>query len=242
METSLTQSSQAYILFKSMQAATAMKQRIETFGGSQQYEKKFAVAFSNPYTNPFKTIPKDGPMRNNTSTTNIRPNSASVQSYTGGGYRGGRGGGFNNRGGAMSGMPNYNRGGFQQPMAGFQGAGVGGFSSMGGMPPIGGFQARRGMVGGGMRGGGMGMRGGRGGMMGLPVNMGMGSMGMGMGMPQMGGMGMQSMSHSVLQLLALGPWVPIMFLLFSVNTVSLALLAFLPTLIIKGLSSNVSHA
>ena len=123
-----------------------------------------------------------------------------------GGYRGGRGGGYNNREG-MNNMSGYNRGGFQQPMAGgFQGAPMAGFqgSPMGGMQPYGGFQNRGRMMG-GMRGGPMGMRGGRGGMspngmMGMPMGaMGMGGMGspmgsMGMGMPQMGGgMGMQGM-------------------------------------------------
>lgn len=49
-----------------------------------------------------------------------------------GGYRGGRGGGYNSRGGGMNSMPNYNRGGFQQPMTGgFQGAHMGGFQEIG---------------------------------------------------------------------------------------------------------------
>ena len=123
-----------------------------------------------------------------------------------GGYRGGRGGGYNSRGG-MNNMSGYNRGGFQQAMtAGFQGAPMAGFqgSPMGSMQAYSGFQNRGGMMG-GMRGGPMGMRGGRGGMspngmMGMPMGpMGMGGMGspmgnMGMGMPQMnGGMGMQGM-------------------------------------------------
>ena len=134
-------------------------------------------------------------------------------SNSAGGYRGGRGGGFNSRAG-MNSMPSYNRGGFQQPMSGgFQGTPMNGFqgSPMGGMQNYGGFQSRGGIMG-GMRGGPMGMRGGRGamspsGMMGMPMGgMGMGGMGsplagMAMGMPQMnGGMGMQGMqgfhSHS----------------------------------------------
>ena len=133
--------------------------------------------------------------------------------HSAGGYRGGRGGGYNSRGG-MNSTPGYNRGGFQQPVNnGFQGAPMGGFqgSPMGGMQNYGGFQNRGGMMG-GMRGGPMGMRGGRGGMspssmMGMPIGgMGMGGMGGSMGgmamtMPQMnGGMGMQGMqgfhSHS----------------------------------------------
>lgn len=137
-----------------------------------------------------------------------------------GGYRGGRGGGYNNRGGGMNSMPNYNRGGFQQPMAGgFQGAQMGGFQGapMGGMQSYGGYPNRGGMMG-GMRGGAMNMRGGRGGMspngmMGMPMgNMGMGGMGaqmgMGMGMPQMGAaMGMQGMqaSHNYPSINTAGP-------------------------------------
>ena len=123
-----------------------------------------------------------------------------------GGYRGGRGGGYNNRGG-INNMSGYTRGGFQQPMTSvFQGAPMAGFQGlpMGGMQSYGGFQNRGGMMG-GMRGGPMGMRGGRGGMspngiMGMPMGgMGMGGMSspmgnMAMGMPQMnGGMGMQGM-------------------------------------------------
>ena len=117
------------------------------------------------------------------------------------GYRGGRGGGYNNRGG-INNLVGYNRGGFQQSMAGaFQGSPMGGFQGppLGGMQSYGGFQDRGGI---GMRGGPMGMRNGRGamnsnGMMSMPVNgMGIGAMatqmgGMGMNMPQMGMQGMQ---------------------------------------------------
>jgi len=197
---------QAYLLFKSPQAATAAKHKIESFGEGQQYTKKFSVSYTNPFTNPFKTLPKDGPMRNannNRSTTGSYGSSGSMSSphtgfnNSGGGYRGNRGGGYNNRGGASSG---YNRGGFQQPAAGgFQGGAMGGFqnTAMGGMQQYGGFQNRGGMLG-GMRGGPMGMRGGRGGigpsgMMGMPMgmpNMGAQIGGMGMGMPQMGMQGM----------------------------------------------------
>ncbi|KAL8722236.1 MAG: hypothetical protein Q9225_001223 [Loekoesia sp. 1 TL-2023] len=194
---------QAYVLFKSPQAATATKQKIESFGDGQQYSKRFTVTYTNPFTNPFRTLPKDGPARNNNSNMN-----RSGQGFGGSGsmpgqqtgynsYRGGRGGGYNNRGN-MNGMSNYNRGGFQQPMnSGFQSSPMGGFQGMGGMQPYGGFPNRGGMMG-NMRGGSMGMRGGRGGMgangmMGMPMGGMMGGMaGMGMGMPQMGtGMGMQ---------------------------------------------------
>ena len=217
--------SQAYVTFKSPQAATAAKQKIESFGEGQQYTKKFTVSYTNPYTNPFRTLPKDGPMRNsgpannNRSTPNAYGGAGSINGIpqpnmgfnnSSGGYRGNRGGGYTSRGGGMNNMTGYNRGGFQQPMpGGFQGSSMGGFqsSAIGGMQSYGGFQNRGGMAG-GMRGGPMGMRGGRGGMnpngmMGMPMNgMGMGAMagqigGMGMNMPQMGGgMGMQGMQHS----------------------------------------------
>ena len=202
---------QAYVLFKSPQAATAAKQKIESFGEGQQYTKKFTVSYTNPFTNPFRTLPKDGPMRNNNPPNSNRSaaggygsggmNSVPPQpmgynmNNSAGGYRGVRGGGYNSRGG-MNNMSGYNRGGFQQPMnSGFQGAPMAGFqgSPMGGMQPYSSFQNRGGMMG-GMRGGPMGMRGGRGGMspsgmMGMPMGaMGMGSMG-GMGSP-MGSMGM----------------------------------------------------
>ena len=206
---------QAYVLFKSPQAATAAKQKIESFGEGQQYTKKFSVSYTNPFTNPFRTLPKDGPMRNaNNSRSNAGSygnsggmgNLASQQTgfnSSGGGYRGSRGGGYNNRGGGTS---SYNRGGFQQPSTGgFQGGPMGGFQNapMGGMQQYGGFQSRGGMMG-GMRGGPMGMRGGRGGigpngMMSMPMgNMGMPNIGaqmggMGMGMPQMGMQGMHGL-------------------------------------------------
>ena len=195
-------SRQAYVLFKSPQAATATKHKIESFGEGQQVSKKFAVTYTNPFTNPFKTLPKDGPMRNN-SGGNYR----SSQSFTNSGstptqqsgyssYRGNRGGGYNNRGG-MNSMSSYNRGGFQQSRGGgYQTSSMPSFQGMGGMQPYGGFQNRGGMMG-GMRGGPMGMPGGRGGMMAMPMGGMMGAMGgMGMGMPQMGvAMGMQGMSR-----------------------------------------------
>ncbi|KAI4110633.1 MAG: hypothetical protein LQ339_001209 [Xanthoria mediterranea] len=204
---------QAYVLFKSPQAATATKQKIESFGEGQQYSKKFTVSYTNPFTNPFRTLPKDGPMRNNNTTS-----SRGGQSFGGSGsmsaqqgynsYRG-RGGGYNNRG-AMNSMSNYNRGGYQQPMSGgYQGSTMGGFQGMSTMQPYGGFPNRGGMMN-NMRGNTMGMRGsGRGGMggngmMGMPMGGMMGGMGgamgggmgggMSMGMPQMGtGMAMQGM-------------------------------------------------
>ncbi|KAK4693468.1 hypothetical protein P7C71_g3935, partial [Lecanoromycetidae sp. Uapishka_2] len=191
---------QSYILFKSPQAATAAKHKIESFGEGQQYTKKFTVSYTNPYTNPFKTLPKDGPMRNNAPANNNRSNpgtyggtgmsSQNIGYNNSGGYRGSRGGGYNNRGG-LNNMGGYNRGGFQQPATGgFQG-GMSGFqgANMGSMQPYGGYQNRGGMAG-GMRAGPMGMRGGRGsmnGIMGMPMN--------GMAMGTMGSMGMSTQPH-----------------------------------------------
>lgn len=223
---------QAYILFKSPQAATATKQKVESFGQGQQYTKKFSVSYTNPFTNPFRTLPKDGPMRNSNAANNRSAPGYSAQGPMGSqqmgynpsnAYRNNRGG-YNPRGGINS-TSNYNRGGFQQPMnGGFQGGTPGGFQGnpMSGMQPYGAFQNRGGMMG-GIRGGTMGMRGGRGGMgsngmMGLPMGgmgmgMGMGNQmgGMGMGMPQMGaGMGMQGTQKLSLSLLV--HWLPLFLL------------------------------
>ncbi len=216
---------QAYVLFKSPQAATAAKQKIESFGEGQQYTKKFKVNYTNPFTNPFRTLPKDGPARggntpsNNRSTpsgysntgvgNNMPPAQAGFNMNHTNSYRGNRGGAYNNRGG-MNNMSGYHRSGFQQPITGgFQGNAMGGFQGapMGAMSSYGGFQNRGGMMG-GMRGGPMGMRGGRTGlnpnsMMGMQMGgMGMGAVGpqmngMGIGMPQMGAaMGMPGMPPS----------------------------------------------
>ena len=191
--------SQAYVLLQSPQAATAIKQRIESFGEGQQYTKKFTVNYTNPYNNPFKTLPKDGPMRN---ASGSRSGSGGYNSTSGVGiqqtnsntsiYRGNRGGGYNNR----SGPSGYGRGGFgQHPSPGFHGVSMGGFQGtpIGGLQQYGSFSNRGGVMG-SIRAGPMAMRGARGGMgsnamMGMPMgNMGIGpSMGtMGMGMPQMG--------------------------------------------------------
>ena len=193
---------QAYALFSSPQAATAVKRKVETFGDGQVYKQKIAVSFSNPYLNPFKTVPKDGGNRKD-HQMNRNYNSQGQSNYnSGSGYRGR--GGYNNRG--MNNVGGYNRGGFQQnqqvpmpggypPASGFQGN-----PAMGaGMQPYGNFQNRGGMMGGGpgMRGNPMGMRGGRGGMngmMGMPMGMGPMPGQMPMGMPN-GGMPMQGM-HS----------------------------------------------
>ena len=174
------------------------------------------MSYTNPYTNPFKTLPKDGPMRNTPASNNRSTSGAYGSSGTGGqhtgynSYRSNRGGGYNNRGVGMSTMSGFTRGGFPHSMAsGFQSSGISGYQGgpMGAMQPYGGFQGRGAIVG-GVRGGQFGIRGGRAGMnpsgmMSMPMNSlaigGLGSMNMNMNMPQMsGGMVMQGMqgSHS----------------------------------------------
>ncbi|KAK2782665.1 hypothetical protein FQN52_000765 [Onygenales sp. PD_12] len=199
---------QAFVEFKTPQAAMATKHKIESFNTGQQNSRKYGVTYTQPHTNPFRTLPKDNPMRSKDdrgsrsgSTGGFNSPSTQTSNFgmnTGSGYRG-RGGGFNR--GGMGGGYNANRN-FAAPMGGsnFQGGGAmgGGFQGapVGGMPPYGGFNNRGGMMG-NMRGGPGGMRGGRGGMGGpapnpmMPVGGvgnvgGMGAMGMG-GMP-MGGM------------------------------------------------------
>jgi len=204
--------SQAFVEFSSPQAATAVKHKIESYGIGLQYAKKHTVTYTSPLTNPFRTLPKDAPMRGNQQNNrdNRSSSGASFNSQAGmggapqnsfgmnnmgGGFRGGRGG-FNNRGGAMNNMGGYNNRSFSGPIggtAGYQNPAMGGFQGgpMAGMQQFGGFQNRGGMMG-GMRGAPSGMRGGRGGMgpTGMMGGMPMGGMAMG-GMPgQMGGMGM----------------------------------------------------
>lgn len=199
---------EAFLEMTSVQAATALKRHISTFGGDQPYAKKYTVIYQRPDVNIFKTNPKDAPQRSkeaNRGAYNSGPG------YNGGGsFRGGRGG-FNrggggggnynnmgNTGGMAGGMGRGGAGGFNNPMmgGGFSAPVPGGFNGnmMGGSfnnPMAAGFNNRGGMMG-GMRGAFSG-RGGRGGfnnpmaMGGMP-NM-MGNMGMG-GMPNMmGGMG-----------------------------------------------------
>ncbi|KAJ5162187.1 RRM domain protein [Penicillium capsulatum] len=187
---------QAYVEFTTTQASTASKHIIES--GDAAGGRKHAVNYTNPHTNPFRTLPKDAPMRKDANRNtpggfNAGGNQNFPMNMGGGGYRGR--GGYNNRG--MGNMNFNNRNNFN-PMGGFQGGGpaggmMPGFQGgpMGGMQNYG-FNNRGGMMGGGMRGGPGGMRGGRGGnMMGMPNMNPMGNMGMPMagGMnPMMGGM------------------------------------------------------
>ncbi|CAG8973300.1 hypothetical protein HYALB_00000062 [Hymenoscyphus albidus] len=191
---------QAYVEFTSQQAATAAKHKIDAFGEGQQYAKKHTVTYSNPNTNPFRTLPKDAPPRTEKGSQSNRGQSGN---YTergnsngnfGGNFRG-RTPGYNARGGMNNNMNNnnFNRN-FSGPAMGNMGGG--GFNAGMGFPnnPMagqfgGGFHNRGNMMG-GMRGGPNGMRGGRGGMgNNMMGGMPMGGMPMG-GMPGMGGMQM----------------------------------------------------
>jgi hypothetical protein len=180
----------------SPQAATAAKHIIEevTNEPAQAGIKKTTIQFWNPGANPFRTLPKDAPMRGKEQQPGGSTGPYNNQGNFRGGFRGGRGG-FNNNRGNM-GQGNF-RGGYnnnqQQNHMNFNNMGGGFNGPMGGNPQqFGGFQGNRGnMMGGGMRGnmGGMRGRGGNMGMgmnhmggmpMGMPGNMGMGMMGPGM--------------------------------------------------------------
>lgn len=188
------ENSQAFADFSSPQAATASKHKVDSFTTGPQKTRKHNVTYTNPLSNPFKTLPKDGPQRGKDDRS-IRSNSASYNSngppqnsfasnnFSSGGFRGGRGGYNNNRGASNMGG-GYNRnfsGGFQGPPrgGGFQG------SPMTNMQQnYGGFN-QNGMMGGSMRGNPGGMRGGRGGLGGPNNMMPMGNMGGAMGMGPM---------------------------------------------------------
>ncbi|KAJ9191106.1 hypothetical protein DTO164E3_1658 [Paecilomyces variotii] len=192
---------QAFVEFHTPQASSAVKHQIENYAANGQTGRKHTVTYANPHTNPFRTLPKDAPMRKDerarsgSGFNSPNQNMNFGMNNMGGGFRGGRGG-FN-RGGMGNNMGYANRN-FGGPMGGFQGPMGGGFQTpMGGMQNYGGFN-RGGMMG-GMRGGPGGMRGRGGGGMAGPNMMGMPNMGpmAGMGMnpmaggmnPMMGGMG-----------------------------------------------------
>lgn len=178
-----------------------------------QAAKKITTSYWNANVNPFKTLPKDAPMR---GKEQLRPQPSGSYNNNdrgnyGGGFRG-RGGLGGNRGGM--GQNNYNNRNFHNGNStnnngmGFNSnnnMGVGGFNG-----PMGGgnfgFNNRGNMMGGGMRGGPGGMRGNRGGgnMMGMPA---MGGMPMGMpGNMAMMGMGGGMPGKSSLQVLCLEGW------------------------------------
>ena len=186
--------SQAYVEFKSQQAATAVKHYIDSLSTEpgQSTHKKIIVSYSMAGLNPFRTLPKDGTSRGSKDMQNRSSSGPGYEPGQAGNFRGnyrGRGGAFNqHRGNMHANQGNFNRNNF---------AGGGGGGNMGGgynnqmfNNPMGGgnFGFNRGgmMNMGGMPRGGANMRGGRGGMGGNM--MGMNPMG---GMPNpMGGMGM----------------------------------------------------
>jgi len=164
---------QAYVEFSSQQAATAAKRKIDTFGEGQQYIKKHTVTYSNPNVNPFRTLPKDAPMRAGKEGQNNRSNGGNFNDRSGqnaGGNYGnnfrGRTPGYNSNRGNVNNMGGgFNRnfsgpamgnmnGGYQTPMSGFQSGSMAG--------QFGNFN-RGGMMN-NMRGGSGGLRGGRGGL------------------------------------------------------------------------------
>ncbi|KAL1959640.1 hypothetical protein VTO42DRAFT_1675 [Malbranchea cinnamomea] len=196
---------QAFVEFTTPQAASATKHKIESFTPQQTGGRKYIVTYTQAHTNPFRTLPKDNPMRGKDGGARTgavggfnSPVGQGMNFVNAGGYRGGRGGGFN-RGGMNMGFNNRNFNapmggpGFQpNPMAaGFQG------SPMGGMPYGGAFNPRGGMMNQNMRGA-PNMRGGRGGMGGMPnTMMPMGNVGGPMGGMGMGGMGMGAMPNQM---------------------------------------------
>ncbi|KAJ5930457.1 hypothetical protein N7466_005950 [Penicillium verhagenii] len=196
---------QVFMEFNTPQATTATKHKIESLAASG---RKYMVNYTNPHVNPFRTLPKDAPMRKDNprgggvstgfssgnQNMNFNSGANNMGMATGGSYRG-RGGYSNNRG--MGGnMNNFNnRSNYNNMGGGFQ-AGAGGPGAPAGM--MGGFQGNMpGMQNYGFnnRGGMMGgMRGGPGGMRGRGGGMGMNPMAGGMGMnPMSGGMGMNPM-------------------------------------------------
>lgn len=201
----LTAYSQAYIEFMSQQAATATKRYIDGIqsgeAGSNQ-QRRPNVSFHNAHVNPFKTLPKDAPQRQNRDVQgrgapagpnfNNGPPVGNFQgsNNSGGGFqgnfRGGRGGynrggmrgGYNNNyGNSNMNAFNNNNMGFNNPMGGgggFNRGGMGGnFNNRGGPAMRG--RGNMNMMGGPMMGNPMGM----GGMMPNMNMMGGGMNGMG---------------------------------------------------------------
>lgn len=187
--------SQAYVEFKNPHASTAVKHKIESLNNSSQNTRRFPVMYTQSQTNPFKTLPKDNPMRNKDNQMRSGFNSPGPGMNFGmnnGPFRGGRGGGFSR--GMNQGM-GFNNRNFSPPIGGFGAPPMGAspFPAMAGMPAFG--LNRGGMMGANMRGGPGGMRGGRGGMPGTPPIMPIGNMG---AMGAMGGLNMGNMGMGAL--------------------------------------------
>jgi hypothetical protein len=172
---------QVFLSFQSAQSATAVKHQIESITDGSSQARNFGVIFANAGSNPFKTLPKDAPVRNkdDRSSRGAYNNSA----YSDRGSFRGRGGRGHDRGG-------FSRN-FSGPPAG-SGYNNNAYGSMGMANNFGFNNNRGGMMGNSMRGGNMPMRGGRGANMNNVMSMN-GPMGMpNMAMnPMMAGMGMQ---------------------------------------------------
>lgn len=199
---------QAFVEFSSIPASAATKHKIEEVAASGPSTKNFVVSYTQVQGNPFRTLPKDNLTRKDDRSRmpgaagyNMPPN-MNYGMNNPGGYRGNRGGGFNNRG--MPGMTGYQNRQYSPQMPGGYPATAQPYPNMAAVPP---FNPRGAMMGMNMRGGPTGMRG-RGGMPQSPMMPvpGMSPMGpmpgvnMGMGMPGMppmnamlGNMGMPGM-------------------------------------------------
>ncbi|KPI44638.1 uncharacterized protein AB675_8569 [Cyphellophora attinorum] len=178
---------QVYLLFRSAGASTAVKHKVETLTDGTSQNRKFSVSFSNPSSNPFKTLPKDAPARSKEERS-----SRGAYNNTGhskgdyldrGSFRGRGRGGYDRGGGNRNFSGPSTNGGFNSNNN-IYGNNMNAGSNFA-------FTGRGGMVAGNMRAGTMNMRGGRGAAMNSAMMMG--SMGMpAMGMnPMMAGMGMQ---------------------------------------------------
>ncbi|KAJ5220088.1 hypothetical protein N7468_009292 [Penicillium chermesinum] len=141
---------QAFVEFTTPQAATATKRVVEAIEDMTSGTlRKFVVTYTNPHQNPFRTLPKDAPMRKENNRGGMAGgfNSGGHQNYN---SNNNMGGGFRGRGGFNRGMGgNFNNRGNFNNMGGFQGGGgpnmMGGGFQGGpmGMQNYGGFQPRR---------------------------------------------------------------------------------------------------
>ncbi|KAI9827103.1 MAG: hypothetical protein M1826_006467 [Phylliscum demangeonii] len=134
---------QAYVVFTSPQAATAVKRKLEAFNEGQQHAKRHHVAFAPAMSNPYRTLPKENATRGKDGPR-THENRASGGYGTPGGlsnghhpgsmnfnmhhhsYRGGRGN-YNNRGGPGGAMNHMGASGY--PNRSFSGP-------MGAVPPV----------------------------------------------------------------------------------------------------------
>ncbi|KAF3084946.1 hypothetical protein TWF225_006275 [Orbilia oligospora] len=126
----------AFVEFTTTQASSATKAKIESFATQPGYQsKRHTVNFTQPHSNPFRTLPKDaparnkddnrsgpgnfnkdnrphGPMSNNfPSPANFAPQSNMMGNNMGGGGGGGGGGGYRGGRGNMMGGGRGNMGG-----------------------------------------------------------------------------------------------------------------------------------